>query len=63
MVGEGCGLSIELLIVTNAQHTRIAAAIDQNATAIQWLVAQDLVSVLLVSGCLSSTNRYLLSNC
>ena len=39
------------------QHTRIVVAIDQNATAIPWLVAQDLTSVLVVSGCRFSTNR------
>ena len=43
------------------QRTRIAVAIDQNATAIPWLVARDLLSVLVLSGCCSSTNRYIIT--
>ena len=33
------------------QRTRKAVAIDQNATAIPWLVPRDLTSVLVVSRC------------
>ena len=32
------------------QRTRVAVAIDQNATAIPWLVAQDLTSDLSLPG-------------